>query len=105
MADMAENTGGGYIDAQNSLKRPLQQMVEDLSTYYQASYLPPIKEYDGSFRTIGVKPLRKDLRVLSKSGYYAVAPGAEAGARPLEVPLPKIPGGKPRHRDFKIPRS
>src|SRR5258708_14967216 len=102
MADMAENTGGGYIDAQNSLKRPLEQMVEDLTTYYQASYIPPIKEYDGSFRTIGVKALRKDLRVQSKSGYYAVAPGAEAGTRPFEVPLLKILGGAQIPTDFKF---
>ena len=102
MADLAENTGGGYIDADGSLKKPLEQMVEDLTTYYQASYTPPITEYDGSFRTIAVKPLRKDLRVQSKSGYYAVAPGAEAGTRPFEVPLLKILGGTQLPSDFKF---
>lgn len=90
MADLAENTGGGYIDAQENISRPVKQMVEDLSTYYQATYVPPIKEYDGSFRTIAVKPLRANLRVQSKTGYYAVAPGTEGGVRPFEVPLVKI---------------
>ncbi len=77
-------------------------MVEDLTTYYQATYVPPIKEYDGSFRTIGVKPLRAGLRVQSKSGYYAVAPGAEAGTRPFEVPLMKVLGGAQMPSDFKF---
>jgi VWFA-related protein len=102
MADLAENTGGVYIDADSSLKKPLEQMVEDLTTYYEASYVPPIKEYDGSFRTIGVKALRKDLRVQSKSGYYAVAPGAEGGTRPFEVPLLKILGSTELPGDFKF---
>ena len=49
-----------------------------------------------------MKPLRKDLRVLSKSGYYAVAPGAEAGIRPFEVPLLKILGETQMPSDFKF---
>lgn len=100
MADLAENTGGGYFDAQENIKKPLQQMVEDLSTYYQATYVPPIKEYDGSFRTIAVKPLRANLRIQSKSGYYAVAPGSEGGTRPFEVPLLKILGDSQLPADF-----
>jgi hypothetical protein len=102
MADLAENTGGGYIDADESLKKPLEQMVQDLTTYYQATYIPPIKEYDGSFRTIAVKPLRSGLRVQSKSGYYAVAPGADGGMRPFEVPLMKVLGEAQMPSDFKF---
>ena len=63
LAIMAQDTGGAYLDAQDSIKKPLQQMVEDLTTYYQASYAPPIQEYDGSFRTIGVKPVRAGLEI------------------------------------------
>jgi VWFA-related protein len=89
MAQLSTDTGGIYIDAQNNLKKPLEQMVEDLSTYYEATYTPPFKEYDGSFRTIAVKPLRSGLRVQSKTGYYAVAPGTDERIRPFEVPLIK----------------
>ena len=28
-----------------------------MTTFYQATYMPPIQEYDGSFRTIVVKPV------------------------------------------------
>jgi VWFA-related protein len=90
LADLAKNTGGAYIDAQGNLKKPLEQMLQDMTTYYEAVYVPPIKEYDGSFRTINAKVLRAGLNVKTKTGYFAVAPGAEAGIRPFEVPLMKV---------------
>ena len=76
MMDLANGTGGAYIDAQNNTKKPLQQMLQDMTTYYQASYVPPIKEYDGSFRTIAAKPVRAGLEIKTKAGYVALAPGA-----------------------------
>jgi VWFA-related protein len=90
MADMARDTGGAYIDAQDNVKKPLQQLVEDMSTYYVATYVPPIEGYDGSFRSIDIKPLRKGLTVKGKTGYYAVSPGSESGVRPFEAPLLKM---------------
>jgi VWFA-related protein len=90
LADLAKNTGGAYIDAQGNLKKPLEQMLQDMTTYYEAVYVPPIKDYDGSFRTITAKTVRAGLAVKTKSGYFAVAPGAESGIRPFEVPLMKV---------------
>ena len=90
LADMATGTGGLYIDAQDNVKRPLEQMLHDMTTFYQATYIPPIQDYDGSFRTIAVKPVNAKLDVKTKSGYFALAPGAEAGIRPFEVPLLKL---------------
>ena len=90
LADMARSTGGTYIDAQENVKKPLQQLVSDMTTYYVASYVPPIEGYDGSFRTIDIKPTRKDLTISGKTGYYAVSPGAESGVRPFEAPLLKL---------------
>ena len=90
MMDLANGTGGAYIDAQNNTKKPLQQMLQDMTTYYQASYVPPIKEYDGTFRTIAAKPVRAGLEIKTKAGYVALAPGAEAGIRPFEIPLLKL---------------
>ena len=90
LSDMAKDTGGIYIDAQDNVKGPLQQMLQDMTTFYQASYIPPIQEYDGSFRTIAVKPVNARLDIKTKTGYFALAPGAEAGIRPFEVPLLKL---------------
>jgi VWFA-related protein len=89
MADFSKATGGAYIDGQNSTKKPLERMVQDLSTYYQASYVPPNMEYDGKFHAIAVKPLRAGLNIQTKSGYFALAPGASGGTQPFEAPLLK----------------
>ncbi len=90
MADMARDTGGAYIDAQDNVKKPLQQLIDDMTTYYVATYAPPMESYDGSFRTIDIKPLKKGLVVRGKTGYMAVDPGSESGIRPFEAPLLKI---------------
>jgi len=89
MADFSKATGGAYIDAQNSTKKPLEQMVQDLTTYYQAAYVPPFKDYDGKFRTIAVTPLRAGVTIQTKAGYFALAPGADGGIQPFELPLLK----------------
>lgn len=90
LAKLAASTGGSYIDGQDSVKKPLAQMFQDLTTYYQASYVPPTQEYDGSFREIAVKPLRVGLNVRSKSGYFSLPSGGAEGIRPFEAPLLKV---------------
>ena len=90
LADMARQTGGAYIDAQENVKKPLQQLVDDMTTYYVATYVPPIQEYDGAFRRIEIRPVRKNLMVKAKTGYFAVAPGSDSGIRPFELPLIKL---------------
>ncbi len=90
MSQLAENTGGAYITASDRLKKPLQQLIEDMTTYYEASYVPPIQEYDGKFRPVAVQSVRKGLRIHSRAGYFAVPPDAGAGIRPFEAPLLKV---------------
>lgn len=90
LATMAQDTGGAYMDAQDNIKKPLQQMVGDLTTYYQASYVPPIEEYDGSFRAIGIKPLRAGVEIKTRTGYFALASDADGAVRPFEAPLLKL---------------
>jgi VWFA-related protein len=87
---LAANTGGAYIDGQDSVRKPLAQMLADMTTYYEASYTPPAQQYDGAFRSIAVKPLRADLRVRAKSGYFSIPTGGVEGIRPFEAPLQKI---------------
>jgi VWFA-related protein len=90
IAQLAENTGGAYITASDRLKKPLQQLIEDMTTYYEASYIPPIQEYDGKFRPVAVQPVRKGLKIHSRAGYFAVPPDAGSGIRPFEAPLLKL---------------
>jgi len=90
LAALAQNTGGAYITASDRLKKVLQQLIEDMTTYYEASYVPPIQEYDGKFRPVAVQPVRKGLRIHSRAGYFAVPPDAGSGIRPFEAPLLKL---------------
>lgn len=100
MADLAVATGGVYLDAQASYKKQLQQLVTDLTNYYDVTYEPSVQEYDGSFRSIDVKTRKAGLVVQAKTGYYAVPPGAEAGARPFEIPILKALEANPLPADF-----
>jgi VWFA-related protein len=87
LVNLATGTGGIYIKAGANLNRPLQQLHDDLTTYYQAAYVPAIKVYNGQFRPIDIQPLRKGLIIRSRSGYFAIPPENGTGIRPFEVPL------------------
>jgi VWFA-related protein len=88
--NLAVSTGGNYINSEDSLRKPLQRMIQDMTTYYEASYVPAIHEYDGSFRSISIKPLRAGLNIRTSTGYFAMPPDAAATVRPFELPLLKI---------------
>jgi len=90
LANLAESTGGSLIANTNDLRGPLHRVEEDIQTYYEISYSPEIKNYDGSFHTISVKTAATDLHVQSRSGYFALPPGVHGTAAfvsPFEVPL------------------
>ena len=84
---LAEATGGRYIPAEVNMNKSIHLLVEDLTTYYVASYTSPISDYDGSFRAIAVRPLRKDVSIRTRSGYFALPPSDASGLRPFEMPL------------------
>jgi VWFA-related protein len=91
MKHLAVGTGGSYLD-HNHLQKSLDQILQDMTTYYVATYNPQIKEYDGKFRKVAVKPLRGGLKIRTESGYSAVPPhyGTEARPQPFEIPLLKM---------------
>ena len=88
---LAEGTGGSYV-TNDRIQESLKRMIQDMTTYYEASYHPPIKEYDGKFHTIAVKSLRHGVKIRYQTGYLALPPHTVAGDRPqpFELPLQKI---------------
>jgi len=88
LAGMAVSTGGASIFSEDNLKKPFRQALADLTTYYEALYVPPAFEYDGKFHQVTVKTLRRGLKVQSRAGYFAVPPAA--GVRGFEAPLLKL---------------
>ncbi len=91
MAHLSEQTGGSYISG-DRLGKSVAQLVGDMTTYYEASYLPATREFDGRFRPVAVKPLRAGLKIRTQTGYLALPPRAEDGSRsqPFELPLLKM---------------
>ena len=90
LADLAEKTGGAYLAPGESLKKPMRRMTEDMTAVYEAYYVPPIENYDGRFRPIAVKPVRKKMKVHTRPGYFALPPDSGMVIRPFEMPLLKL---------------
>jgi VWFA-related protein len=94
LATLASGTGGFSISAGDKMNEPLKRLAGDIATYYEASYTPTLKQFDGQFHPIDIQALRQGITIRSRAGYFALAPEA-AGAfvvRPFEVPLLKILG-------------
>jgi VWFA-related protein len=89
LAKLSTGTGGIYVSGTDAVAKPLRRMIQDLTTYYEASYAPDIEQYDGRFRPVTVKPLRRGLNIQARSGYFAIPPGSTGGIRPFEAPLLK----------------
>jgi len=91
MLHLSEQTGGSYISG-DRLRKSVEQLIGDMTTYYEASYPSPIKEYNGKIRPVAVKPLRAGLRIRTQTGYLALPPRMEDGSRPqlYELPLLKF---------------
>jgi hypothetical protein len=103
LSDLSESTGGFLISNTNDLKAPLRRLNEDIETYYEISYLPEIQKYDGSFRKVVVKTARSDLRIQSRSGYFALPPSMVGNGNVIagyEVPLLKAFDSKPLPKSF-----
>lgn len=90
LAGLSKATGGLYIDALNNTRKPIERMAQDLTTYYQATYVPPIKEYDGTFRKVEVNSTRPGLMVKTRAGYLALPPNMDSAVHPFELPLLKV---------------
>jgi VWFA-related protein len=91
--ELAVGTGGSYIDSTHDLEKPWQRMIQDMTTYYEAFYLPVHNEYDGKFRSVDVKPLRKGIKIQAREGYFALPPESASGIQPFELPLLNILSG------------
>jgi VWFA-related protein len=90
LGTLADSTGGALIANTNDLRGPLHRLAEDIQTYYEITYDPEIKTYDGSFRKITINMSSRDLHVQSRSGYIALPPalaGKGTALHAYEVPL------------------
>ncbi len=70
---LAEETGGRMVPvrSEKDLKRAFDTLSEEFRTYYTLGYYPSNASRDGKFRKVKVETTRKDLRVLTRKGYYS----------------------------------
>ena len=88
LRDLAQQTGGATIAETNDTKAPLRAALDEVRSYYEATYRPHIASYDGKFRRISVRVDRPGVVVHARSGYFALPPlkeGQQLNA--FEMPL------------------
>jgi len=93
---LAESTGGMYVDQWTDFRSHIERISEDLSTFYEVSYVPSNQQYDGSFRPVFVHVNRRNASVQARSGYFALPPTAGIDVRPFEVGLLRALSGPER---------
>ena len=72
----------------NDTKAPLREVMEDVRSYYEASYDPHLTTMDGKFRAITVKVDRPGIEVHTRSGYFALPQGSGGQQTPSPLRCP-----------------
>ncbi len=72
LKNTAELTGGRAYVNHNDLEAAIADGMRTGANYYSLSYHPANQNWNGKFRKITVKATRSDVKVLYRSGYYAV---------------------------------
>lgn len=77
--DMAYQTGGRVISVRNDndLDKAFNQISQELRSQYIVAYYPTDTSANGGFRKIKVDTEQKDLKVLTRAGYYAPTTNGE----------------------------
>ena len=77
--EMAYQTGGRVIPIRNDndLDKAFNQISQELRSQYIVAYYPTDTSANGGFRKIKVDTEQKDLKVLTRAGYYAPTTNGE----------------------------
>jgi VWFA-related protein len=87
LEQLAESTGGMMISRTNDVRAGITRAVGDLRGYYEISYSPTNRSFDGKFRKVTLKVARPGVSVQTRSGYFAMPPGEGTATFPYEVRL------------------
>jgi VWFA-related protein len=75
MKKLAAETGGRMIEVGNKmekLKESFDQIAQGLRSQYNVGYTPTNTALDGTFRKVEIQANKKDYKIQSRTGYYAV---------------------------------
>jgi VWFA-related protein len=89
MSILAKETGGDVLNGSGHMGGQVKDLARNLTTYYEASFVPASAKEDGSFHRTAFKTSRKGLAVSAGTGYLAMPPSAEIAdpVQPFEAPL------------------
>jgi VWFA-related protein len=71
---ISEDSGGKFIKNTNDIAKGLGRVDEEIRSRYTLSYQSTDANFDGSFRKIKLEVRRPDVEVITRPGYYAIAP-------------------------------
>ena len=100
--ELAERTGGFLIANTNNTDKLLAHVMEEVDTHYEIAYAPVLEREDGHFRKIEVKLSRPDLKVETRSGYWAVPASGEGPVTPQEMVGLRALDTEPRPHAFEF---
>lgn len=87
LEDLATSTGGFLIANTNDLRGGMQNIVNDVSSYYAISYTPSERRFDGKFHPITVKISRPGVKLQTRNGYFDVPVTNGRPLLPYEMPM------------------
>lgn len=90
LESLAVSTGGFLVGETNDFRRPVERIVEDIYAYYEATYKPQNRNFDGKYRQLSVRLKRENAVAQSRAGYFALPPEFRDVLFPWEVPVLKL---------------
>ena len=80
MQDLAEQTGGQVCFNNNDLSQCINRAIDDGSSYYELTYYPVDRNWNGEFRKVSVKTHRSGVQLAFREGYFARASDSNISA-------------------------
>ena len=71
---ISEESGGRFIKNTNDIARGLTRVDDEIRSRYTLGYQSTDANFDGGFRKVKLEVRRPDVEVVTRPGYYAVAP-------------------------------
>ena len=68
------DTGGKLFRGNNDLGQGLERINEEIRARYTLAYRSTNQNFDGTFRKVKIDVRRPDAQIISRNGYYAIAP-------------------------------
>jgi VWFA-related protein len=87
LAVLTRSTGGFLLETGTGFRQGMRRVAEELTGYYEITYLPKDREPDGAFRATRVEVKLQKSEVRGREGYFATPDLSGRPVLPYEIPL------------------